>query len=92
MLDGLEYSSDIRLYCHAGSDCEGHLIAMDHACIILGTGFAVRTILNWYRAGVDVERQIPELATDLGHTHVTDTYWYVSAVPKLMQLAAMRLE
>ena len=55
-------------------------------------GFAVRTILNWYRAGVDVERQIPKLATYLGHTHVNDTYWYVSAVPELMQLAAMRLE
>jgi len=54
--------------------------------------FAVRTMLNWYRAGIDVERQIPTLATYLGHTHVNDTYWYLSAVPELMQLAAMRLE
>jgi integrase/recombinase XerD len=54
--------------------------------------FAVRTILNWYRSGGDVERQIPKLATYLGHTHVNDTYWYLSAVPELMQLAAMRLE
>ena len=54
--------------------------------------FAVRTILNWYRSGIDVERQIPKLATYLGHTHVSDTYWYLSAVPELMQLAAMRLE
>ena len=54
--------------------------------------FSVRTILNWYRSGVDVERQIPKLATYLGHTHVSDTYWYLSAVPELMQLAAMRLE
>lgn len=55
-------------------------------------GFAVRTILNWYRAGVDVERHILKLATYLGHTHVNDTYWYLSAVPELMQLAAMRLD
>jgi len=56
-------------------------------------GFAVRTILNWYRAGIDdVERQIPKLATYLGHTHVNDTYWYLSAVPELMQLATMRLD
>lgn len=55
-------------------------------------GFAIRTILNWYRAGIDVERQIPKLSTYLGHTHVNDTYWYLSAVPELMQLAAMRLE
>jgi integrase len=54
--------------------------------------FAARTILNWYRSGVDVERQIPKLATYLGHTHVSDTYWYLSAVPELMQLAAKRLE
>ena len=54
--------------------------------------FAVRTILNWYRSGIDVERQIPKLATYLGHAHVSDTYWYLSAVPELMQLAAMRLE
>ena len=55
-------------------------------------GFAVRTILNWYRAGIDVERQMPKLATYLGHTHVSDTYWYLSAVPELMHLAAMRLD
>jgi integrase/recombinase XerD len=54
--------------------------------------FAVRTILNWYRAGIDVERQIPKLATYLGHAHVNDTYWYLSAVPELMQLVAMRLD
>lgn len=54
--------------------------------------FAVRTILNWYRSGIDVEPQIPRLATYLGHTHVSDTYWYLSAVPELMQIAAMRLE
>jgi site-specific recombinase XerD len=54
--------------------------------------FAVRTILNWYRAGVDVERLIPRLATYLGHTHINDTYWYLSAVPELMQQVAMRLD
>jgi integrase/recombinase XerD len=54
--------------------------------------FAVRTILNWYRAGIEVERQIPKLATYLGHTHVNDTYWYLSAVPELMQQVAMRLD
>jgi len=49
-------------------------------------------MLNWYRAGVDVEQHIPRLATYLGHTHVTDTYWYLTAVPELMQLVAARLE
>jgi len=54
--------------------------------------FAVKTLLRWYRTGVDVERHMPELATYLGHKHVNDTYWYISAVPELLQLAAMRLD
>ncbi len=54
--------------------------------------FAVRTILNWYREDIDVQRQLPKLATYLGHTHVHDTYWYLSAVPELMQLAIIRME
>jgi integrase len=54
--------------------------------------FAVQALLGWYRAGIDVEQRIPHLSTYLGHTHVTDTYWYLSAVPELMQLVAARLE
>ena len=54
--------------------------------------FAVRTLIDWYRAGVDVEHEIPKLATFLGHTHVSCTYWYIEAVPELLQLATKRLE
>lgn len=53
--------------------------------------FAVRTLIDWYRGGRDVERELPKLATYLGHTHVTDTYWYLEAVPELLQLATERL-
>jgi integrase len=54
--------------------------------------FATRTLLAWYRNGMNVDRHMPELSVYLGHAHVTDTYWYLSAVPELMQLAAMRVE
>lgn len=54
--------------------------------------FAAKTLLHWYRAKVDVERHLPELSTYLGHTHVTDTYWYLSAVPELLRLVVARLE
>jgi integrase len=54
--------------------------------------FAVKTLLRWYQTGVDVERHIPELAIYLGHAHVNDTYWYISAVPELLSLATMRLD
>ena len=53
--------------------------------------FAVRTLHQWYRAGLDVERELPKLSTYLGHVHVNDTYWYLEAVPELLQLATDRL-
>lgn len=54
--------------------------------------FAVRTLLQWYRSGQDVNQRLPELATYLGHAHVNDTYWYLTAAPELLQLAARRLD
>ena len=54
--------------------------------------FAVRTLLRWYREGVDVESHLPRLATYLGHAHMSDTYWYLTATPELLQLAAKRLD
>jgi integrase len=54
--------------------------------------FAVQTLLDWYRAGLDVEQRLPTLSTYLGHSHVSHTYWYLSAVPELLALSAQRLE
>jgi integrase len=51
---------------------------------------AARTLVRWYREGRDVERELPKLSTYLGHAHVADTYWYIEAVPELLQLAAER--
>jgi integrase/recombinase XerD len=53
--------------------------------------FATRTLIHWYRAGLDVERELPKLSTYLGHVHINYTYWYVEAVPELLQLATDRL-
>jgi hypothetical protein len=38
-----------------------------------------------------VEREIHKLSTYLGHAHVNDTYWYLEAVPELLELATQRL-
>jgi integrase/recombinase XerD len=54
--------------------------------------FAVRTLLGWYRAGDDVEARLPILSTYLGHRDPRSTYWYLSAAPELLTLAASRLE
>lgn len=54
--------------------------------------FAITTLINWYHAGRDVEQQLPALSTYLGHTNVSDTYWYLRSAPGLMQEAAQRLD
>jgi integrase len=54
--------------------------------------FAVQTLLRWYQEGADVEQHLPELSTYLGHVKVSDTYWYLSATPELLQLALQRSE
>lgn len=53
--------------------------------------FAAQALVGWYRAGLDVERELPKLATYLGHVHINETYWYIEAVPELLQLATERL-
>ena len=53
--------------------------------------FAALTLVDWYRDGINVEREIHRLSTYLGHVHVNDTYWYLEAVPELLELAAQRL-
>jgi integrase len=54
--------------------------------------FAVMTLLRWYRAGEDAERRLPTLSAYLGHVHVADTFWYLTAWPELMREAMARLE
>jgi integrase/recombinase XerD len=54
--------------------------------------FAVKTLREWYRAGLDVEPRLPSLSTYLGHVNPTTTYWYLTATPELLTLAADRLE
>ncbi len=54
--------------------------------------FAVRTLLEWYRDGVDVQARLPLLSTYLGHVNPASTYWYLTAAPELLALVADRLD
>jgi integrase len=54
--------------------------------------FAVNTLIDWYRQGVDVEARLPLLSTWLGHVHPKSTFWYLTAVPELLELVADRLD
>lgn len=53
--------------------------------------FAVQTMLNWYRSGHDVGREMIKLTTWLGHASPANTYWYLEAVPELLELASARI-
>lgn len=53
--------------------------------------FATTKLIEWYRAGLAVDREILKLTTYLGHSEVGNTYWYIEAVPELLQLATERL-
>jgi hypothetical protein len=52
----------------------------------------VHTLVGWYQAGDDVAALLPRLSTYLGHLTPAYTYWYLSAAPELLTLAAGRLE
>jgi integrase len=54
--------------------------------------FAIQTMLDAYRHGEDAEVRLAILSTYLGHVNPKSTYWYLSAAPELLQLAADRLE
>jgi integrase len=54
--------------------------------------FAVRTLIDWHRAGIDVQPRLLWLSTYLGHVEPSDTYRYLTAAPELLALAARSLE
>lgn len=53
--------------------------------------FAVNTLIDWHRSGVDVRRQLPVLSAYLGHLVPGNTYWYFEATPELLGLVAVRM-
>ena len=54
--------------------------------------FIVRRMLAWHADGIDIDQAMLALSTYVGHAMVTNTYWYLTAVPELMELAAAKFE
>jgi integrase/recombinase XerD len=54
--------------------------------------FAVATLIDWQRSGERIDTRIVALSTYLGHASPAETYWYLTATPELMGLAADRLD
>jgi integrase len=67
------------------SSCQPRLNGLRHS-------FAVATLVAWYHDGLDVQARLPLLSTYLGHSNPAATYWYLTASPELLGLAAARLE
>lgn len=54
--------------------------------------YAVTRLVRWYREGADVQRLLPQLATYLGHVHISGTQRYLSMTPELLRQASLRFE
>ena len=52
--------------------------------------FAVQRMRLWYQAGVDVQARLPHLSVYMGHVRPQESYWYLSATPELLTIAAER--
>ncbi|MGH2406100.1 MAG: tyrosine-type recombinase/integrase [bacterium] len=53
---------------------------------------AVHRLIAWYRAGADVQRLLPHLATYLGHVDIASTQRYLTMTPELLREASHRFE
>ncbi len=54
--------------------------------------FAVRRVILWHQQGTDIDQAMLALSTYLGHVKISSTYWYLTAVPELMALAAEKFQ
>lgn len=54
--------------------------------------FAVRRVQRWREAHVSIEHGMFWLCTYLGHAKISDTYWYLTGVPELMDLVGSKFE
>jgi len=91
--NALDLGAVRRWFCKASTACGLRKKTERHRC---GRGprlqdlrhtFATRRLVEWYKTGSNVAVQMPKLATYLGHSSVACTYWYIEAVPELLELA-----
>lgn len=54
--------------------------------------FAVRRVMLWHEHGADIDQAMLALSTYMGHAKIANTYWYLTAVPELMAVAAGKFE
>ena len=89
----LEMGAVRRWFCKASRSCglrkqsDLHRSGRGPRLQDLRHTFATKRLVEWYKSGSNVSVQMPKLATYLGHSSVACTYWYIEAVPELLELA-----
>jgi integrase len=76
---------DLGWHRSNGEGCRPRIHDLRHS-------FACRRLLRWYRDGENVHHRIASLSTYLGHSRVTDTYWYLTGTPELLAVVGNRFE
>ena len=80
----------LRMQSHLGWQARG-----DHAAPRihdLRHTFAVRRLLRWREEGTLIDHGLFWLCTYLGHAKISDTYWYLTGIPELMDSIGTRFE
>jgi hypothetical protein len=54
--------------------------------------FAVRRLQRWREQGQSIDHAMFWLCTYLGHAKISDTYWYLTGIPELMETIGARFE
>jgi integrase len=54
--------------------------------------FACRTLEAYQKEDANIDRHIVALSAYMGHTNISDTYWYLESTPELMQNIALKCE
>jgi integrase len=54
--------------------------------------FACNHLLQTYHDGKEIDQAVHALSIYLGHARISETYWYLSAVPELFDLCGKRFE
>ena len=52
----------------------------------------MRRVMLWHEHGTDIDQAMLALSTYMGHAKISNTYWYLTAVPELMAIAAGKFE
>lgn len=54
--------------------------------------FACNRILQWHQDGVPLDHALTSLSAYLGHVQPTDTYWYLTGIPELLDVCSAQFE